>query len=430
MNLISLREYVANILDYSVSNSRYQTQVDAMLNDAMDRICTEKPWEFAQKEQKLIAYGDKVITNGVTASIGSRTIGSGAGLFVSVMDGQVIRIGKVDYVIGWVQSATTAYLTEEFQQASSSYDATVIYRYLDLPQDLVNIMQVFKRTEAISPEDPGVMQPLTRTQDETQNLPFGEKGMPRVWVPSDSAFTPAPRNASGVASAVALPGQGSRTVEVAMVNVWAGRESSLSAAVSITLGDAEALTLTPEALSTYQPFYRRYYIRCTALGLKAWRRAKTSAGVTDVTPTGGVTLTIPLSTTYLGSENYINDNPRYVDCGGYTPRIRLYPRQNTSSTYNLRYLKRAAKMVEDADISPIPSPHQIVIAYRALESAAVKHDQVSQSQLFAKRAATELIAMERRYLTQIPSRMVKGAWNDTGTTDRVRWSVYGTLTHT
>lgn len=431
MNLADLRDFVANVLDYNVQgNTKYRAQVDSLLTDAHDRIITEKPFDFAQTEVELKARKDYKFTGTVTATSGSRTIGSSAGEFNSSMDGAILQIAGREVTIGWVETGSVAYLLEEFGGTSTAYSGCfVVWRYLDLPQDLVSIMQIFKRSMTTSPTNPGVMEALTQYEDEWQNLPLNDASLPRYWVPAEAIEVPAPRAASGVAAAAAAPGQGARTLEVAMVNVWAGRESGLSSTkTTITLTDAQALTLTPEALTTYRPYYRRYYIRAPSLGLYAWRRAATSTGVTDVAPTGGVTLTIPVSLTALQGENYINNNPRFNGNGGNTRRVRLYPRQSEDSLYNLRYLQRPFLLCEDGDVPVVPPPHQVVLAYKALELALNKHDQQANSQLWARKCQAEMQALERRYLTQTPMRMIKGNWGAGGVMDRSgKWSPYGKL---
>jgi hypothetical protein len=42
MNLADLRAYVGNLLDYDPTNTTYDGQLDALLNDAQSRLLTDR----------------------------------------------------------------------------------------------------------------------------------------------------------------------------------------------------------------------------------------------------------------------------------------------------------------------------------------------------------------------------------------------------
>lgn len=421
MDLQALRDYCTNVLDYdATANPTYKGQLDRLLTDAYERVWSEKPWLFAQKDVLQLARADATVD--VSATAGSFTLTHTGDLIPGQMDGQIIEIEGVEYTIAYVRNATLAYLTEPYAGATGDgAGSTVIYRYMDLPADTQMVMNVAHRTNSITPEDPGMMVALTRYEDEYYNLALGERGVPRYWVPQDPVTIPAPLTAVGVATVVAAPGRGVRTIEIAMANEWAGRSSGLSQATTVTLTDTQEVTLTPGVIPNQTGLYRVYYLRSPDLGLHAWRRVTDTAGVTAVAPNGGVTLTPDTSTTFLTSQAYSLFYPRYQGDGGMRERYRLYPRQAEDQKYTVRYLSRPRPLVEATDTPDIPAAHRVIIAYRALVQLLMKSDNPSESALYEKRSDGELLKMERRYLIDAARRIVKGDFAVAGTQRFNRW---------
>lgn len=426
MDLQALRDYATNVLDYDpTANPTFRAQLDRLLTDAYERIWSEKPWNFAQRDAGITARPDATAAIGATA--GSSTLSHAGALLVGVMDGQVIEIGGEEYTIAYVRSGVLAYLTEPFRGTTGAYTATVIFRFIDLPADAQMVMNVAHRTNEITPSDPGMMVALTRYEDEYYNLPLGEVSIPRYWVPQDPMTVPAPLTPSGVVTVVAAPGKGIRTIEIAMANEWGGRSSGLSQATTLTLSDTQEVTLTPGVIPNSTGLYRVYYLRSPDLGLYAFRRVTDTVGVSAVAPNGGVTLTPDTSVTNLTNQSYTLTAQRYQGDGGMRERFRLHPRQDAEYTYTVRYLARPRPLVESTDTPDIPAAHRVVIAYLALVQLLMKSDNAAESALYEKRASNEILKMERRYLIDAARRIVIGNFNTAGQNRFNRW---GSLTHT
>jgi hypothetical protein len=153
------------------------------------------------------------------------------------------------------------------------------------------------------------------------------------------------------------------------------------------------------------------YWRCTAEGLYAWRRCTDTANsYLIVKPNDGSTFTVGNTTlTNIRSEAiWIQERMGTPD--GSIQRFRLYPRQDKDYVFSVRYMARHQTMVEDSDVSAVPPDHRMVIAYRALADVLFKHDNATQSEMYRKKAETELLKMERRYLITPSRRIVKGNW--------------------
>jgi hypothetical protein len=104
------------------------------------------------------------------------------------------------------------------------------------------------------------------------------------------------------------------------------------------------------------------------------------------------------------------DNPRMLEADGFVQRIRLYPRQDQDYVFTVRYMKRHQPMVEDGDVSSIPPDQRMLLAYWALADVLMKHDNMTQSELYRRRADQMLLRLERRYLITPSKRIVKGNW--------------------
>jgi hypothetical protein len=415
MNLQRLRDYVANVLDYDPDNPTYRSQVAQLLNDAHDRIVSDKPWPWAQKEAKVVAHADATAQVAVTAN--SANVSTVNAFFESWMEGNILELDGVEYEVALVIADTNAVLTALYAGTTGTVNGVAKERYLAIPQDCIALLQVIRRVDSRSPEDPGRLVPLTRYEDEWANLPLDEVNLPAYFVPADTTFTPAPRTSGTLGTAVAPPGRGTRTVEVVVTHVFAdGRESGPSAAQSITLTDTQFLTVTLGATLNQSGLRRRVYLRDTTRGLVAYRLLQNTAGDTEVSPTGG-TFTYEFTSNELDSPAYTLKQ-RLENNGGTTQRIRLYPRQDRDYTFTVRYLRRASRLEDDQDTPDLPSAHHVALAYRALEALFLKHDNPAQSQLYARRAERELLAMEGRYLTEKPRRWVKG-FMEPGLLDRV-----------
>jgi len=403
-DLKALREYVANVLDYDPTNPTYQTQVDRLLNEADRRICTEKLYTFAQVVVDEKVYADKAVT--VTINAGGRLTGP-ASTFEDWMEGHVIKIDGVEYKIAWVVSDTEAYLTT-VPATAAAQAATVIYRWVHVPQDCVQVMTLSRRSLAVTPSNPGQLSPITQYEDEWHNLPLGETGLPEMWVPGNPVGVNAPR--LGVALST-TPGtsQGARTIEVAVVYENAGIISAISDIQTTTLTNTQKLRVTPAALPATTGLYRVVYLRAPTHGIDDWRRAQVDATgeVFKMNPTSTATVTVKASLDHLTSESYYLEE-RLTSPSGVADRLRLYPRQSTTMTLKLRYLADHRPMVEDNDTSIIPVAHRMIIAYRALYEVLVKHNNPSLAELYLKRYQTGLLQLERRYLSQPSRRLIKG----------------------
>lgn len=412
-DLRALRKYVANVLDYDPDNPTYKRQIDRFLNEADRIICSEKPFTFVNRALEVTVRKD-VSTTAAFASGAPRIFTTSGAFFEEWMVNQELLVEGETFIITNVVSSTDARVDTSWTGASGNYTIEIINRYIDLPADCTTVLAVARRTDALTPTQPGLLAALSRYEDEWENLPLGEVNLPSLWVDHDPAFISAPRANFSLGTA-ATTGAGVRTLEFTSTFIRGGRESSHGEITKLTLSDTQNPVLTPYVGVANDGLLKRYYFRCPDLGYNAWRL------LSD--PTGGATAEMELEPTDVTARTYTGltstvlkggealfSRERFADGDGMVQRIRLYPRQDQDYVFTVRYMRNHTPMVEDGDVSSVPADQRMVIAYFALADVLMKHNNAPQAELYRRRADQALLRIERRYLITPSRRIVKGNW--------------------
>jgi hypothetical protein len=426
-DLKALREYVANVLDYDPSNTTYSRQVDDLINEADRAICSSKPFTFINKATDITAYKDR--SESITFTNGATLITTAGAFFESWMVNQEVEVGDETYTILSVVSGTDAHLERNFTGSTGAQTVSVINRYLDLPGDCTTILGVARRTNTRTPNSPGMLSPLTRYEDEWNNLPLGETNLPTFWVFADPVYLEAPR-VNFTTSFSAAVGAGQRTCEFTSTFIRGGRESPHGQIVSVQAANDKHIVITPLSSPVATGLYKRYYFRCTEYGYNAWRLLEEPAGTPfEVTPSSTAAVTLQRYTvTELTTSESIYQDTRMAYPDGFTQRIRLYPRQDKDYVFTIRYMQAHQPMREDSDVSAIPPDQRMIIAYKALADVLIKHDNPVQAELYRKRYDAMLLKLEKRYLITPSRRIVKGNW--LSNMEPNSYSRFSTLVHT
>ena len=130
--------------------------------------------------------------------------------------------------------------------------------------------------------------------------------------------------------------------------------------------------------------------------------AETTVSITNIT----------LPAQYLISQTRLPEN------SGNYKRIRLYPRQDTDYDVSLRYIYQPPRLIENTDVPEFPPSHHRYLVYRACQELFVKHDNLSHSEVYKRKADVELLRLENNYLSA-----GAGAWemmSFTGSDDFIR----------
>ena len=436
MNLGELIDFAGNLLDYDPVNDTYREQLVSLLNDAQTQILTDRPWSLAQIDRSLAVYTDLASTVTLTNGSGVMT-----GVFAvstdPVLPGAAIELAEIKVptltgdkfrTIMFVQNINTAFLDRAWTGLTGAYAATIRRRKVYLPSNAASVTNV---------SDPSVGTPrkslfLSRWEGDDSNIDHDLLGTIEAYLPSSGFRVPAPQVPNGVTVAVVPAGQGVRTINVWMVNVQGplslnantyvrdvsnGFESAFSKVASYSLSDTQTLHFAPETIPAETGLYRRYYITCPEANILAPVRIRsgvTLAGVvlgTDtVNPLGGVSLEPDIRLSTLESQSFQSKAIRYAHNQSAEYRsIELYPHPGAHQLLDVRALIAPSRMLEDQDAPLMPAAYSQILAYAALEQLSLKVASPALSQVYERKKALLIRALEARYLGQIPRRIRKGS---------------------
>ena len=281
-------------------------------------------------------------------------------------------------------------------------------RYIDLPEDCVEILNKSRRSLEITANNTGMYQAISRYEDEWHNLPLDETGEPYYWVYHDDAHIEAPRIIY-VAGAVSGAGHGIRTLQVSGAFVYRGanpdkygkRYSGKSPEKTITLADNQVLQVTFAGDYSANGFYKAVYFRNEENG---WSNTR----ILDVGPPTSFVANYTLPNSVLLNNDVQVNYEKAPENGGNTKRIRLYQRQDEDYELSIRYVYRPQGMNEDQDTVEIPSSHAVsAIGYAVLENMAMNTDNDQRSVYYQKKKEQALDELDSHFLTSQARRYVK-----------------------
>jgi|TARA_R100001530_G_scaffold95447_2_gene66378 hypothetical protein len=420
-NLGEVREFIEATMDYAPASDDFKDKVHRIINTQYFNIFTAKAYNFAQKECKVKVYKDHAFATGGAISSTQLTAPSGEvwpawceGQEVYCDDGTNTFVLEITYRL----SDTVVYYKLPAPQVTTGggYVFTTRNRYVDLPHDCVEVLNVSRRTDEIVTNRVGKYIALSRYEDEWHNLPLGETGIPQYWVNYDNHHLPSPVNVYAVANST-TSGQGIRTVEIAVQYIYRGandddwdesgylvgkRYSGISKSTSITLTDSENIRITTSYGGTpQQGLYWAILWKAPDNGFKNWRIAAEVG--TSLTNTD-----FDITLEELGRNKVIQLYPRSPENNGNTKRMRLYPRQSEDIELHVRYVFKPPSLAEDEDNLQIPSSAATyAIGYGALENLAIMTDNDSRAVYYQKKKEQALDELDSHFLTSMSRRYVK-----------------------
>tara|TARA_R100000664_G_C2758928_1_gene148204 strand:+ start:2590 stop:3879 length:1290 start_codon:yes stop_codon:yes gene_type:complete len=407
-DLLEIRTFIENNLDYAPVNTTWRETVDKYINDVYFRIFTGKAYDFAQKIAKIPVYKDVSISNaswnGASGSPITIPIGQEWPVWC---EGQVLEIDDLEFDIVFRKDATTIYVKGS-HSILASVPAKVKNRYIDMPADLTYILNVSRRTLAVTARNVGQYTAVSRFEDEYHNLPLDEVSVPAYWIGADDNHTISPRNIS--ISAVAAPaGQGSRSIQVALAFAERGanqdyRFSGLTNELTLALTDTQQLQVQHTNDFTTQGLYKAVFFRSKDAGYYTWRRLSVVAPDVASTETHTLSLSNLQANTFLDDITY----PIYNGASGTTQRIRLYPRQDEDYELTVRYVYRPLGLNEDQDTPTLPPAQHMILAYAALEQLSMQTNNDSRAGYYHAKMVQMVEELDARYLTSPARRFVKG----------------------
>ena len=396
MNLQELREMVGSIVDYDPDVQTYRDEVTRVINELYLDFFVDKPWKFAVKTTGVPVYKDVSVTNGVIIAV-QNTITSASAPFLPWMNGAIVEISGSTHDDGEYEAekdggTATIYLKGFVATAPhAGLTITIKQRYVDMPKDCAEVVAVGLRNPTQTPTTS--FDYLPRCRDEQYGLLLSAQGQPTDWLTYDDETVLSP-----VLTPVPVDGGGSGTfageTHVKYTFVYQNRESAASPDSLVTLAATSDLDLgSMQNTGANSGYEKRIYIRT------AETMAYYHVSQADVAETTVSIANITLPAQYLISQTRLPEN------SGNYKRIRLYPRQDTDYDVSLRYIYQPPRLIENTDVPEFPPSHHRYLVYRACQELFVKHDNLSHSEVYKRKADIELLRLENNYLSSGP-----GAW--------------------
>lgn len=396
MNLAEMRAMVGSIVDYDPNVQTYKDEVNRVLNELYLDFFTDRPWKFAQETEELQIFKDVEIT-GVTIAAGQSYVELLiVNPFLDWMEGAIAEITGAtaaadngEYtVVKSTDGAARAYLDGFVATNTETVTVKMKQRFIDMPEDCSEVMSIGVRspTEGTNTH----FDYLSRFRDEELSLLLSSTGLPTDWLIYDDATQTQPVIAPTLAvNAAGTLGAGLHHVKYVFIHK--GRKSAPSPDATVTLGAADSIDISAlQDTGANSGILKRAYIRTPdSMAYYAMNPATADAGETTPTITGA-----SLITDYLVNADRLSEND------GHYKRVRLYPRQDTDYLIEVRFVFRPDRLLEDTDVPEFPPDHHRYLVYRACQELFVKHDNLQHSELYRRKADTELLRIENLYLSE------------------------------
>ena len=417
MNLSEIRNMVGSIVDYDPNVQTYIDEVNRVVNEIYLDFFTDRPWKFAQETEEIQVYRDVSIANGQIA-IGANTIIPAAGTpFLSWMEGNIVEIaGAADvdngeYVIT-KSIAGTLYL-ENFSASANTPNLTITVkqRFIDMPSDCSEVLSLGIRspTEGTNAH----FSYLSRARDEELSLLLSSTGLPTDWLIYDDMTMTQPVVAPTLTQGgVSTLGIGTHLLKYVFVHK--NKLSAPSPSASVVLAAGRSINVAAlQNTGTNSGVLKKVYIKTPEANAYY---ASTAVFAAE---------TVPTITNATLAVDHLVSGERLPESSGHYKRVRLYPRQDTDYLIEVRFVYRPDRLLEDTDVPEFPPDHHRYLVYRACQELFVKHDNLSHSEMYRKKADTELLRIQNLYLSEGAGYWIKQGYRES----TLRYRTSTSLTH-
>ena len=420
MNLAEMRDMVGSIVDYDPNVQTYRDEVTRIINELYLDFFTDRPWKFAQETEEIQVYKDVEVTDCAIA-VGQNSVSKIAPSFSDWMEGAIVEISGAtaeadngEYTIA-KSTATTLYLEGFSASNTETVTAKVKQRFIDMPEDCNEVLSIGIRSPTAGTQ--AHFDYLSRARDEEYSLLLSSTGLPTDWLIYDDVTMTQPvlqPTLDAVAGATwTTPG----TYYVQYTFVHKNKESAPSpeAEVTTALGGFVLNVPTPtiQNTGTNSGMFKRFYLRTTD------SQAFYQVSNADIDETTLVINDLDVAADYLANARRLPEND------GHYKRVRLYPRQDTDYLVEVRFVYRPDRLIEDTDVPEFPPAHHRYLVYRACQELFVKHDNLQHSELYRRKADTELLRMENTYLSEGAGVWIKQGYRES----QIRYRGQTSLTH-
>lgn len=436
MKLSDMRDYVSNILDYNPSVQTYRQEVDDALNENYMAHFVDRPWEYSQKEIKLVAKADEVFEGCTTSAAGKLVIPNaqkgtdfyhiGAPLVVEFIEGSDGTASeKGEYIIEGV-SYTGVDITLNVRQPEKdpkfySLDQRLFtfgnnqtevkikikHRKILMPKDCVEVMSIGLRGLGTDVRQP--FYNIPKFLDEKLSLDLDETGTPTDFLVVDPFHLNPPHRIPTIdttarANSVNIAGDYKAAYSFYKGGVIYGHEQITP---EIVLPESSTMTMTAgtnrnvgdsirveemEVSDTNSGLQKRVYVQPPEDVFKHFLMYED-----DIPPTTSLSATSGIQVDFSDFTDKERLDEQHT---GTYQRIRLYPRQDTDQSMTVRYIFRPARLQSDDDIPEMPADTHLFLCYKTLVDIFNKHNNAQMASFYSQKAQQELLKIENRYLSQ------------------------------
>ena len=420
MNLAEMRDMVGSIVDYDPNVQTYKDEVTRILNELYLDFFTDRPWKFAQETEEVQIYKDVTVTDGVI-NAGQNTITSASNPFLDWMEGAIVEIKGADaanngeYVIA--KSTTGILYLEAFSSTQNKAGLTVVIkqRFIDMPEDCNEVLSLGIRSPTAGTT--AHFEYLSRARDEEYSLLLSSTGLPTDWlIYDDVTMTQPVLQPTLAADAAGTTWSQVGTYYVQYTFVHKNKESAPSPVASVaspTSGNWQLDLTNVQNTGTNSGIFKRFYLRTTT----SQAFYQVSNAIIDETTLLINDLNVAVD--YLANARRLPEND------GHYKRVRLYPRQDDDYLVEVRFVYRPDRLIEDTDVPEFPPAHHRYLVYRACQELFVKHDNLQHSELYRRKADTELLRIENTYLSEGAGVWIKQGYRES----QRRYTSQTSLTH-
>jgi hypothetical protein len=420
MNLAEMRDMVGSIVDYDPNVQTYRDEVTRILNELYLDFFTDRPWKFSQETEEIQVYKDVEVTDGVIA-VGANTITSASTPFLDWMEGNIVEIkgatASADNNEWVIAKSTTGVLYLEGFSGTNAETITAVIkqRFIDMPEDCNEVLSIGIRSPIAGTQ--AHFDYLSRARDEEYSLLLSSTGLPTDWlIYDDVTMTQPVLQPTLAADAAGTTWSEIGTYYVQYTFVHKNKESAPSPVASVaspTSGNWKLDLTNVQNTGTNSGMFKRFYLRTTT------NSAFYQVSNADIDETTLLINNLNVAVDYLANARRLPEND------GHYKRVRLYPRQDTDYLVEVRFVYRPDRLIEDTDVPEFPPAHHRYLVYRACQELFVKHDNLQHSELYRRKADTELLRLENTYLSEGAGVWIKQGYRES----QVRWGTQTSLTH-
>ena len=434
MNVSEIRQRIFDQMDYFPDLQQYRDSVVRRMNDRYQELCDSAHWLFMQKEREITV---RAAVEGTSATIGIQVTSSSNPRKVTAvgftptleMEGQTLTntTTEKEFIIVRVEDANNFFINDDWDgtsDGSTVFNWKVTFQRFMLPEDCIEVLGYMDRDA-----DRGKLLFIGRRREEFAYLDADNSGDSGVVIEDEHIIDDPPVN---------VPTANAQTATVITNNLLTngvtyeykytiyreGRESPPSLPVQVTvpstgsnevaldnMDDTGFYTSATATSTTDSGMYKLVYRRDVTNDGK-WMLvgsvASNNTSLVDDELHPKSTFVFQNSASYRYSSS--TEVLRWADPG---PRqyVRFWYTPGADKVYHLRYHYRPKDLVADNDVPEMPRQYHNLLVYITLQDMFLQMQDLTQSQVFERRAEQVKIQLRRRFLTRDDQRLRFQKWD-------------------